>query len=107
VTADLFPQAAPAAYTCSSCGASLADEEAVLMHCCPTRLPLIAEAARLKLDPGDVLVLRIEGPPLSKEGHECAKRWLADQLPPGIHTLILSSRESLQVIKAPTAEAAP
>jgi hypothetical protein len=62
--------------------------------------PLITEAAKLTLKPGDVLVLRINTPTLSADMHNGAKKWLAEHLPPGIRTLILSNRESLQVIQA-------
>jgi hypothetical protein len=102
-TTDLFPQAAPAAYTCSTCGAALADEEAVLMHCCPSRLPLIAEAARITIRPGDTLALKVDGP-VSKEQNRQLIDYLQGVLPAGTPVLVLDRQMSLLIINVATEE---
>lgn len=94
---DLFPPPAPAPYTCCDCGAALAGEEAVLMHCCPPRLPLIAEAARLTLKPGDTLALHVDGP-VTREQHRCLMDYLQSVLPAGTPVLVLDRQMSLEVI---------
>jgi hypothetical protein len=60
--------------------------------------PVITEAVKLTLKPGDVLVLKVDCR-LPVDVHDNIKRWLAEQLPPGIHTLVLERGMSLQVVE--------
>jgi hypothetical protein len=61
-------------------------------------VPFITEVSKLTLKPGDVLVVKVDRP-LRAEQFRCIKDWLADQLPPDIHTLVLDPMLSLQVVE--------
>lgn len=56
------------------------------------------DVAKLVLKPGDVLAVHVDGR-LTVDACKHLKNWLAEQLPPGIHTLLLERGMSLQVLE--------
>jgi hypothetical protein len=93
---------------CGTCRRFAASADALDGHDCQPPappFPVITEAVKLTLKPGDVLALTMDRP-LQPEQRRCVKDWLTEQFPPGIHTLVLDPGLSLQVVvQAPEGDA--